>query len=133
MTVSVAGREIIVRPVRVGALPAFLTAIEPIAREMMAGDVLATICRQADRIIDAVQIASGVERSWLEQLDAEQFLPLLTAVMRVNADFFSHRLLPQIVAAVDVLGIDLAREEPIQTGGRTGSSASAEAGSPTET
>ncbi len=98
------GRAITVAPVRVGSLPAFLRAVEPIARELAQGDVLAALAREADRLIEATAIGAGVERAWLEAQSVDALAELAAAVVEVNAGFFVRRVLPAIERAGAALG-----------------------------
>jgi len=106
-----------ITPVRVGDLPAFLAAIEPVTRELAEGDLMAALTRNAEQVIQATAIGAGVDREWLNAQSLDVLLELATAVIEVNADFFVQRLLPAIEAAVTRLNTALA-----ETGGANGSS-----------
>lgn len=90
-------------PVKVKDLPAFLAAVEPIARELAAGDLLAALARHADAVIAATAIGAGVERAWLEEQTPDVLVDLAARVMEVNADFFVRVALPRITAAAEKL------------------------------
>lgn len=92
-----------VSPLKVKDLPAFLAAIEPIARELAQGDILAALARHADAVIAATAIGAGVQRAWLEEQDAGVLVDLASQVMEVNADFFARRVLPRLTAAAETL------------------------------
>lgn len=92
-----------VRPVKVKDLPAFLAAVEPVARELMAGDMLAALSRHADGVIAATAIGAGVERSWLEQQTPDVLVDLAAKVLEVNADFFAQRVLPRLTSAAETI------------------------------
>lgn len=101
-------------PIKVKDLPAFLAAIEPIARELAAGDVLAALAKHADRVIEATAIGAGVERAWLEEQDAGTLVDLAAKVIEANADFFVRCVLPKVTAAAERLAA-------IASGGTSGS------------
>lgn len=90
-------------PVKVRDLPRFLAAIEPVARELAAGDVLAALMRQADAVITATAIGAGVERAWLEEQTPDVLAELAARVLEVNADFFVMRVMPIITRAAERL------------------------------
>lgn len=103
-------------PVKVRDLPRLLAAIEPVARELAAGDVLAALMRQADAVITATAIGAGVERAWLEEQTPDVLADLAARVLEANADFFVHRVMPIITRAAD----NLARVAS-EAGGTSGS------------
>lgn len=113
-------------PIKVKDLPAFLAAIEPVARELADGDILAALARHADRVIEATAIGAGVDRAWLEAQDADVLVDLAAKVVEVNADFFVRRVIPRITAAAEKLAA-------IKTasGGTSGSPGSSDAASAT--
>lgn len=90
-----------IQPVKVKDLPAFIAAIEPIARELMAGDILAALAKHADRVITATAIGAGVERVWLEEQSPDVLVELAAQVVEVNADFFVRQVIPRITAAAE--------------------------------
>lgn len=108
VTVKFNGEEIKVSPIRMGKLQAFTAAVKPIAFELMgalegSADWLSIVERHADKLIDAVHIATGVPRETLNDCDPAEFIQLATAVIQVNTDFFVHRLLPTVRVAVERL------------------------------
>lgn len=126
VNVDAAGRHVQVVPVKVRDLPAFLAAVEPIARELAAGDILAALARQADGLITATAIGAGVERDWLEAQTPDVLVDLAAKVLEVNADFFVRAVLPRIDQAAQTL-------QTLSAGGSTGLPGSSPAGSVTET
>lgn len=103
-----------ITPVKVRDLPAFLAAVEPIARDLATGDILAALTRNADALITATAIGAGVERAWLEAQDADVLVDLAARVLEVNTDFFVRRVLPKLAAAADRVSL-------IASGGTSGS------------
>lgn len=99
----IAERTLTITPVRVGDLPAFIAAIEPMARELSTGDLLGALSRHADALILATALGAGVERAWLEERTADDLVRLASAVVEVNADFFVRRLVPAIEQAAQQL------------------------------
>lgn len=115
-----------IQPVKVRDLPAFLAAVEPIARELAAGDLLAALARHADAVITATAIGAGVERAWLEEQTPDVLVELAARVLEVNADFFVRQVLPTVERAAQVLAATVS-------GGTSGSPASSPAASATGT
>lgn len=113
-----------VTPVKVRDLPAFLAAVEPIARELAQGDILAALAKHADRVIEATAIGAGVDRAWLEGQTPDVLVDLASKVLEVNADFFVRQVLPKVAAAAERL---TAMTGSGGTSGSPGSSAAASA------
>jgi len=107
-TVTIGQDQITVTPIRIGKLQAFTQAIKPIASDVLdamegSGDLLTTIELHGDRMIDAVQVATGIERGKLDEMLPDDFVRLTSAVVEVNADFFIKRLLPAMKQEVETL------------------------------
>lgn len=112
-------------PIKVRDLPAFVSAVEPIARELAAGDILGALARHADGVIDATAIGAGVDRAWLEDQTPDVLVDLAAQVLEANADFFVHRVLPRLEAAAERLAAMQAATGSGGTSGSCGSSAPA--------
>lgn len=106
-----------IRPVKVRHLPAFLRACEPIATQLMAGDVAGALVDHADELITAVALGADVDRASLEDQTVDELLDLAVKVMEVNADFFARRLLPSITDVAGRIGDAI----PAPAGGTNGS------------
>lgn len=94
--------EIDVRPIRVGKLSAFMRAVSGLLGAFDDPDkldVAALVMVHTDEIITALAVALDVEREFVEQLDVADLVTAVTAVIEVNADFFTHRLRPALEAA----------------------------------
>lgn len=106
-------RDIVVTPVKVKNLPAFLAAIEPVVRQLGASstgatgakdDLLLALATHAPNVIKATAVGAGVEEKWLGEQTTEVLVDLATAVLEVNMDFFVQVLLPRVTAAIGPLG-----------------------------
>lgn len=104
-------RDIVVTPVKVKNLPAFLAAIEPVVRQLgrktsasAAEDLLSALATHAPNVIKATAVGAGVEEKWLGEQTTEVLVDLATAVLEVNMDFFVQVLLPRVTAAIGPLG-----------------------------
>lgn len=109
-------RDIVVTPVKVKNLPAFLAAIEPVVRQLGASsagatgatgakdDLLLAMATHAPNVIKATAVGAGVEEKWLGEQTTEVLVDLATAVLEVNMDFFVQVLLPRVTAAIGPLG-----------------------------
>jgi len=110
-TIQHNGVDIVVTPVKVKNLPAFLAAIEPVVSQLgrktsasAAEDLLSALATHAPNVIKATAVGAGVEEKWLGEQTTEVLVDLATAVLEVNMDFFVQVLLPRVTAAIGPLG-----------------------------
>lgn len=103
--VEIAGERIDLSPLKVGEVPAFARAVQPIAASLSASpDWLALLAEHGDAVIEAVAIAARRPRDWVMNLDLDEAVRLAEAVFAVNADFFIRRLLPSVTQAAARIG-----------------------------
>ena len=103
--VEIAGERIDLSPLKVGEVPAFARAVQPIAASLSASpDWLALLAEHGDAVIEAVAIAARRPRDWVMNLDLDEAVRLAEAVFAVNADFFIQRLLPSVTQAAARIG-----------------------------
>lgn len=94
---TIAGERLDLSPIRVGELPRFLAALRPfLARLAEEPDWLQLLADDGPALIQALSIAVRREPAWLEALPLDAAVHLSGVVFEVNADFFVHRLLPEI-------------------------------------
>lgn len=100
--IGVAGKALTLRPLTIGQLPA-------VARELrgvqipMAGeeiDVMTLVAENGDQVARAVAIACKVEPDWVNDLQLDDFLELLMAVMELNVGFFYQQVMPSLDQAM---------------------------------
>ena len=120
VSVEIAGERIDLTPIKVGDLPAFARAVQPLAASLSASpDWLALLAEHGEAAIAAIAIATRRPVEWVAGLDLDEAVRLAEAVFEVNADFFIRRLLPSVTQAAARIGQIL--EKP--TSGATPSSA----------
>lgn len=95
--INVGGEVLALKPLRIGQLPAFARAISPIIATVSTPpiDWLRMLGEHGDTVLVALAIAIDRPPAWVEQLDAGEALLLITQVIEINADFFTHQVLPQ--------------------------------------
>ncbi len=101
--VTIAGRDIDLLPLRIRQLPAFSRAVSKAGPLLAEGRLMEALAADGEGVIDAVAIAAGVDREWLDTLYPDDFLELAAAVVEVNLDFFGRRLRPALEAAQERL------------------------------
>lgn len=104
VAVNVAGEQINVQPLKVGQVPAFARASKGILQDLDklngAEGIMELLADHGDDLIAAVSVATGMPVNLVQALAMDEFVSLATAVVQVNADFFTRRLAPTVQSAV---------------------------------
>lgn len=92
------GEPLAIKPLKVGQLPAFLRAIQPVMQQLTAREIdwLALFGERGDDLLSAIAIAIGKPRTWVDELSADEAILLAAKVIEVNADFFSRTVMPRL-------------------------------------
>ena len=105
LSIEIAGERIDLTPLKVGEVPAFARAVQPIAASLSASpDWLALLAEHGEAVIAAIAIATRRPVDWVAGLDLDEAVRLAEAVFGVNADFFIRRLLPSVTQAAARIG-----------------------------
>ena len=105
LSIEIAGERIDLTPLKVGEVPAFARAVQPIAVGLSASpDWLALLAEHGEAVIAAIAIATRRPVVWVAGLDLDEAVRLAEAVFGVNADFFIRRLLPSVTQAAARIG-----------------------------
>ncbi len=97
VTLVIGGERLDLTPLKVGDVPAFARAVQPVAASLSASpDWLALLAEHGEAVIDAVAIASRRPPEWVTNLALDDAVRLAEAVFEVNADFFIQRVLPSL-------------------------------------
>jgi len=103
--VEIAGERIDLSPLKVGEVPAFARAVQPIAASLSASpDWLALLAEHGEAAITAIAVATRRPVEWVAGLDLDEAVRLAEAIFGVNADFFIRRLLPSVTQAAARIG-----------------------------
>ena len=112
-SVEIAGEHIELTPLKVGEVPAFARAVQPIAASLSASlDWLAILAEYGEAVIAALAIATRRPVDWVAGLDLDEAVCLAELVFEVNADFFIRRLLPSVTQAAARIGLTLESPTP---------------------
>lgn len=111
---TIADKTLRITPFKLGELPKVFKVVEPITSLVMEAfgsqdNQIKSLTRimvgGGDNVIDLIAIGSRQPREWVEQLDADQGVELLAAVIEVNASFFVQKVLP-------ILNREMAKAAP---------------------
>jgi hypothetical protein len=113
VSVEIAGEHLDLTPLKVGEVPAFARAVQPIAASLSASpDWLAILAEHGEAVIAAIAIATRRPIEWVAGLDLDEAVRLAELVFEVNADFFIRRLLPSVTQAAARIGQTLEGQMP---------------------
>ena len=113
LSIEIAGERIDLTPLKVGEVPAFARAVQPIAVGLSASpDWLALLAEHGEAVIATIAIATRRPVVWVAGLDLDEAVRLAEAVFGVNADFFIRRLLPSVTQAAARIGQTLESPTP---------------------
>ena len=105
LSIEIAGERIDLTPLKVGEVPAFARAVQPIAASLSASpDWLALMAEHGEAAIAAIAVATRRPVEWVAGLDLDEAVRLAEALFGVNADFFIRRLLPSVTQAAARIG-----------------------------
>ena len=100
VTLVIGGERLELTPLKVGDVPVFARAVQPVAASLSASpDWLALLAEHGEAVIDAVAIASRRPSEWVTSLALDDAVRLAEAVFEVNANFFIQRVLPSLTEA----------------------------------
>lgn len=96
--VTAGGETIMVTPIKVKELNAFLAAIQPVLGDLTQKeiDVMALMLKSPDSVIKATAIGCRKPLDWVDELDIDELARLALAVIEVNTDFFIRKVLPAV-------------------------------------
>ena len=113
VSIDIAGERVDLTPLKVGEVPAFARAVQPIAASLSASpDWLALMAEHGEAAIAAIAVATRRPVEWVAGLDLDEAVRLAEAVFGVNADFFIRRLLPSVTQAAARIGLALESPTP---------------------
>ena len=88
-TVTVAGVSLDIVPLKLGELPAFARALEPLAAKLTPEpDWLRLLSEEGEALIRSLSIACRQPVAWIEGLALDEAIRLAEIVFAANADFF---------------------------------------------
>lgn len=126
VTVRVGTEDVDVTPMRVGAWAAFLVAAKPFLSGLTVSVTdkekekdlgIEMLLEHPEALVKAVAVATKMSEKKVEALFPDEFAGLLQAVITVNADFFTTRVLPAFTRLVDTVSAAIPGAPAAPTGG----------------
>jgi hypothetical protein len=99
-TIKFAGREVVIKPLTVGKLPAFSRAIKPILgavehiesiESITPSELLDLMAEHGENVVKCISIATGIAEAEINESDPVTLLTLVRPIIKANADFFRLR------------------------------------------
>jgi len=96
--VRAGGETLILTPLKVGQIPAFLREIGPVLQHLRGDtiDWFNLFAAHGESLLAAIAIATKKPPGWIDALDADEALVLAAKVIEINADFFTRTVLPRL-------------------------------------
>lgn len=105
--VTVAGEVLRITPFKAGQLPRVFKAVDPISAyiyqaftnniEGNAATVITSIMAQGgDNVLELASIGARKPRAWVDDLELDELIAVVSAVLEVNVSFFVQKVLPTI-------------------------------------
>jgi len=124
VTVARGTREVEIAPLTIRQLGPMGRAAAHFMPFVLTGDWMAALVVQAEAVIEALAIGSGLSKAEIGELPGDDLVPLATAVWEVNQDFFirtAAAAAPMLKAMAARTEPDGARSSPGSSGADTGS------------
>lgn len=97
---TLAGEQIEMTPLRIGQIPAFARALQPLRTSLPDThsdiDIALLMIDNGEALLAAAAIAVARPRAWIDSLLPDEFIALAEQIIVVNSDFFTRRVLPQV-------------------------------------
>lgn len=112
--------KVAVKPLTLGRLPAFARALEPVIGEIQAvleqgvspQTLVALVGGNFDKLLDALEVATGAPREKLDASTLDQGLELVLAVLQANRGFFRGRAASALRMAAVISGAGPTASRP---------------------
>ena len=113
------GKEVLIRdkvycitPFKLGQYPRVIKAITPLANVYsdaiknnlsQLDTIMALLGEGGENAMDLIRLSTDETAEWVSDLNLDEGIELLGALIEVNADFFIKKILPQLTKAVETV------------------------------
>lgn len=106
-TVVINGESLTIKPFKFAQLPKVFKLVQPIVDTLnglqgLSKPALITtlIAEHGERVIELIMLVTGKDKAWAEDLDTDDGIRVLGAVLEVNYDFFIRAVMPAITGRI---------------------------------
>lgn len=112
-TITVGAEQVTIKNLKVGKLTQVVAAIQPFAHLLPKPgnnptshpiDYFELVINHTDSVIDFTALILDKDPEWVKDLDVDQLVDILSAIVEVNLDFFIQKVLPSVSRAMVKLG-----------------------------
>lgn len=106
--VNVKGEAIKIAPLKLGQLPVIFEKMKTVTAILMNNELTPEALTEmlssgSTEVFDLMSLVLKKDREWIDDLDLDDGVALLTAILEVNLDFFVRKVLPLITKKAEVL------------------------------
>ena len=113
--VSIRGETLEIKQIRVGQISKAMRIAHPFyerlkeakdaakkskSEEAYGFDVYSLVMENTDAILDMVSLLCSKDREWVDNIGLDELVSLFSAIVEVNLDFFTQRVLPLLSGLV---------------------------------
>lgn len=100
--IEAGGEKLTILPLSTGQIMRVMKALKPALVDIQ-GEINITMIAagHGETLVAAVSAATGKPIEWVENIPPDEFIRLAGKLLEVNADFFTRRVLPEIIAAAE--------------------------------
>lgn len=105
--VTIKGETLVVKPFKFAQLPKVFKYVQPIIELLNKSQglsrpalIAAVIAEYGDNVNEIIKLTTGKDQAWIEELESDEGVQVLGAVLEVNFDFFIKKVMPAITKGV---------------------------------
>jgi len=109
LQLTIQGAVINLTPFKMGELPTVFKTINPISKlildavqspENQLDSMMKVMTLGGDNVLDLIAIGAKQSRQWVDELEMDEGVALIAAILEVNASFFARKVLPLLTQVV---------------------------------
>ncbi len=91
-------------PKVINIIKGLLSSIDNLANVQVNDIASLMVAEDGDKLFQLLMLSTGKDKDWLDQLDADEGLEILTATIEQNLDFFNRKIIPSIQSLTEKVG-----------------------------
>jgi len=126
ITVTIRGESFEIKQIRVGQLSKVMRIVHPFYEQLKAVkdkarinrdpqadtygfDIYALVMEHSDVVLELVSLLVSKPREWVDNLGVDELVQIFGALVEVNLDFFTQRVIPLLSGLAAGLGVKINR------------------------